>query len=75
MKTIKGNVQKALAALTSAAITNNQETDLNDRGRCFLKTKGNNFKEYLILLTDSGVVFSRPKSAKQQELKYEYSQF
>ena len=36
--------------------------------RVWLKTKGINYKEYLIYLTDEAIVFSRPKSAKQQML-------
>ncbi len=47
----------------------------DDINKCFLKTKGNNFKEYLLELSETAVIFSRPKSAKQQELKYLYSQF
>ena len=33
--------------------------------RVWLKTKGVNYKEYQIYLTDEAIVFSRPKSAKQ----------
>ena len=43
--------------------------------RVWLKTKGVNYKEYLIYLTEEAIVFSRPKSAKQQLLQYALTSF
>ena len=44
-------------------------------GRCFLKTRGENFKEYMIELSSDALLLCRPKSAKQQQLVYRFSQF
>lgn len=41
------------------------DTQLTDKHKCFLKTKGSNFKEYVLNISNGAIVFSRPKSAKQ----------
>jgi len=57
------NGPKAMAVdmMGSAAV----DTQLTDKNKCFLKTKGSNFKEYVLNIANGAIVFSRPKSAKQ----------
>jgi len=57
------NGSKAMAVdmMGSAAV----DTQLTDKHKCFLKTKGSNFKEYVLNISNGAIVFSRPKSAKQ----------
>lgn len=39
--------------------------------RCWLKTKGDHFKEYVMELGEHAVVLTRPRSSKQQALSYD----
>ena len=58
-----------------AAAVNISEVTRTLQTRCWLKTKSDNFKEYQITLSGDLVVFSRPKSSKQQQIKYSISNF
>ena len=40
-------------------------------GHCMLKTKGDNYKGYEIYIIGNEIIFSRPKSSKYKELRYD----